>query len=220
MIEPDINDRKMVLAFVQVLEFQNMIQVTRENVRDQFETEALEMSPYLEPAPLNFELYSIILSQCSLVEDVYYRARILANFDGGRKIQIDCFDYGHELEIQLDKNGIWSLVEDEETTFKFFKYPINLMHFPIITFGLKIHGLTDKVSVTEEKREKIQTFFTKHQEFKIREVRDTKKFEVTLKSKQVNELEKGTWLMSSLLFETKVSCLFTFLEKISCLFIF
>ena len=117
-----------------------MLLVSRNDIRDRLQNEALEMAPYLDLATV-LDVDSIVLSQCSMDPTVYCRARILEKDEN--RIRLDCFDYGQH-EILEQKNGTWCVPQDNRITFQLFRYPLNLLHFPIIAFGLKLHGVPEK----------------------------------------------------------------------------
>ncbi len=176
------------LEFLNVLEHQNVILVSNFSQRESLMSAITKFEPYLDPIMDSREISShvIILSQCSLDPDFICRARFLAQHS-----ILDCFDFGNQLKIrQLENNGSCVLQEDEEVTFKFFKYPMSLMQFPIVTFGMKIHGIASR-KVEEQSQAAIEDFFCSQDTFAIRNIVSEAKLEFTLKTKGNHILEKS-----------------------------
>ena len=103
---------------------------------------------------------------------------------------IDCFDYAELIEVEQTKNGNWILAKNDDISFTFYKYPLNIKRYPIMTFGIKIHGVPNKKLVDEIQMEKVTSFFDKVGNFKIRDVKNEAKLEVTIKTGDIFDLEK------------------------------
>ena len=103
---------------------------------------------------------------------------------------IDCFDYAELIEVEQTKNGNWILAKNDDISFTFYKYPLNIKRYPIMTFGIKIHGVPNKKLVDEVQVEKVTSFFDKVGNFKIRDVKNEAKLEVTIKTGEIFDLEK------------------------------
>ena len=110
--------------------------VTQFELRDKLAAEIMKMESFLD-IETNPQGNSVILSKCTL-DNKIYRAKISSNH--GQTMVIDYFDYAEQIELEKKEDGTWVLLNDDDVTFTFFKYPLNLKHYPIMTFGIKIHG--------------------------------------------------------------------------------
>ena len=114
--------------------------MTQFELRDKLGKDIMEMEDHLL-IEQNPNVNSVILSKCTL-DNKIYRAKVSRKSAENHEkscMTLDCFDYAEQIEVE-QKDGQWFLVNNEDITFTFYKYPLNLKHYPIMTFGIKING--------------------------------------------------------------------------------
>ena len=115
--------------------------MTQFELRDKLGKDIMEMEDHLL-IDQNPKADSVILSKCTLDNNKIYRAKVNRKSAENHEktcMTLDCFDYAEQIEVE-QKDGQWILVNNEDITFIFYKYPLTLKHYPIMTFGIKING--------------------------------------------------------------------------------
>ena len=158
-------------------------------MRGDFETQSKDLLPYLDEI-YNPEINTIILSKCSIDSNFIYRARVISKSMDNNEILLDCFDYADHFRIKLDKSrNQWILENDSKITFELFKYPLHLMQFPIVTFGLKIQSIPSKRIMNDSVSKKLEDFFTEISPFQIHEIIEAEMLEVSIKNDEMLNIQ-------------------------------
>ena len=163
---------------------QNENLFTRKSLRDRLETEIQEISPFLELEGTP-DVNTIVLLKSAKNPEIIKRAKVAKKT--GLQLSLEILDYGKTLEIKK-QHQIWVQVNDTSTSYTLYKYPLSLRKYPVLTFTLKLHGISGTKS-TIESAKKLAIFFDQHDKIKIAEITDFLKREVSIYSQSTKNLE-------------------------------